>query len=33
MAADELIISPRDREHPALAEFVSPFVFDSSKAA
>jgi len=33
MAAAELIISPRDREHPALAEFESPFVFDSSKAA
>lgn len=33
IAAAELVISPRDREHPALAEFASPFVFDSSKAA
>lgn len=33
IAVSELIISPRDRAHPALAEFASPFVFDSSKAA
>lgn len=28
MAADELVISPRDREHPQLAELASPFEFE-----
>lgn len=34
MPAEELVISPRDRAHPALAEFVTPFVTDvASKVA
>lgn len=33
MNGTELIISPRDWAHPALADFASPFVFDSNQAA
>jgi dTDP-4-dehydrorhamnose 3,5-epimerase len=34
LPSNELIISPRDRAHPALADFVSPFVVDvDSKVA
>ena len=29
LAADELIISPRDRQHPPLAQFASPFELES----
>jgi dTDP-4-dehydrorhamnose 3,5-epimerase len=33
LAPEESIISPRDRAHPALAEFASPFVVEIGKVA
>ena len=33
LTSEELIISPRDRTHPALAEFASPFVVGRGKVA
>lgn len=33
LAAEELIVSPRDRSHPTLAEFASPFADERGKVA